>query len=157
MKTILIESPYASKNKEERFVHLCYARLVMLNELRKGNSPLLSHMLYTQSLNDSDPKEREIGINAGLELGLRLDEQVFYVDFGLSSGMILGYNFMEDIKPQTFVHLFDSDSHKESFVQYCLDVYSDTEQTNSHWNIFHLHEILIDKFLNDGRPQEKQE
>lgn len=51
---------------------------------------MVSHLLYTQALDDADPKERLIGIEAGLIWGPTADATVVYIDRGISRGMSLG-------------------------------------------------------------------
>lgn len=83
-KRVVIESPYAGdveRNKQ-------YALACMRHSLLKGESPLLSHMLYTQLLNDDVPAERTLGMLAGLAWVEVADIHAFYVDFGYSKGMI---------------------------------------------------------------------
>lgn len=62
----------------------------MRDSLLRGESPMLSHLLYTQALDDSDQRERMIGIAAGLAWGRVADATVVYTDRGISSGMRLG-------------------------------------------------------------------
>ena len=81
---MILESPYAGdvlRNVE-------YAKLCMRDSLLRGESPLVSHLLYTQVLDDNIPAERRLGIDAGLVwLGVA-DLHVFYIDYGMSSGML---------------------------------------------------------------------
>lgn len=86
MTLVIIESPYAGdieRNTE-------YARACMLDSLRRGESPFVSHLLYTQVLRDADSAEREQGIVAGLEWGKVADLTAAYTDRGISRGMELG-------------------------------------------------------------------
>lgn len=85
MKTVVIESPY--KGNVERNVK--YAKEAVLDSLRRGEAPFASHLLYTQVLDDQNPKEREAGISAGLEYHKhgRADIVAFYADLGFSEGM----------------------------------------------------------------------
>jgi hypothetical protein len=57
-----------------------------------GDAPFPSHALYTQEgvLNDDIPQERDLGIDAGLAIGARLEATVVYVDLGISRGMAMG-------------------------------------------------------------------
>lgn len=84
MKRVVIESPYAGNIEE----NVKYARLCLLDSLKRGESPIASHLLYTQVLDDLKPKERIFGIDAGLAWLEVADLHVFYVDFGWSDGMI---------------------------------------------------------------------
>lgn len=88
MRFVIIESPFAGD--VERNVR--YARRAMRDSLARGEAPFASHLLYTQPgvLDDTDPEERDRGIGAGLELAKRADASAFYVDHGMTRGMLLG-------------------------------------------------------------------
>lgn len=88
MKFVIVESPFAGD--VERNVR--YARRALRDCLERGEAPFASHLLYTQPgvLDDGLIDERERGISAGLELAKRADASVFYVDHGMSSGMLRG-------------------------------------------------------------------
>lgn len=83
MRRIIIESPYAGDVKRNEQ----YARECMLDSLRRGEAPFLSHLLYTQVLDDTDPEQRETGIEAGLAWQDQADAVIGYVDYGISPGM----------------------------------------------------------------------
>jgi hypothetical protein len=83
---VLIESPYAGD--VERNVR--YARAAMADSLRRGEAPYASHLLLTQVLDDSDPAQRTLGIEAGLIWGKAADLTAVYADLGISRGMQLG-------------------------------------------------------------------
>ena len=88
MRKVVIESPYAGdvqRNTE-------YARLCLKDSLSRGESPIASHLLLTQVLDDTIPEERELGISAGLHWTDVADAHIFYVDYGLSSGMMQALN-----------------------------------------------------------------
>jgi len=86
MKLSIIESPLAGDFKR----NVAYARLCMLDALRRGEAPYASHLLYTQCLDDEKPEERELGIQAGFAWAKAATLRAFYVDFGYSSGMLRG-------------------------------------------------------------------
>ncbi len=92
MTPVIIESPYAGDI--ERNVE--YAKKCMLDSLNRGEAPILSHLLYTQVLNDSDPIQRAMGINAGLVWGKFAEKTVVYYDLGFSEGMIKGIEHAKD-------------------------------------------------------------
>lgn len=85
MKLVILESPYAGDVER----NVAYARAAMHDCLMKNESPIASHLLYTQPgvLNDLIPEERALGIEAGLQWGKVAEKAVFYVDHGWSSGM----------------------------------------------------------------------
>jgi hypothetical protein len=57
------------------------------DSLKRGEAPILSHLLYTQVLNDNIEEERNQGVDAGLAWLEVAERHVFYIDFGLSKGM----------------------------------------------------------------------
>lgn len=83
MKKVILESPFAgdvARNIE-------YARQCMLDCLMRNESPIVSHLLYTQVLDDKIPEDRRLGIDAGLAWIDSADKHVFYIDYGYSNGM----------------------------------------------------------------------
>ena len=94
MTLVIIESPYAGD--VERNVK--YARRAMKDSLERGEYPFASHLLYTQDgvLDDNIPEEREKGIAAGYRWGNGADIIAFYVDYGMSNGMIEALDFYGD-------------------------------------------------------------
>lgn len=88
MKKTIIESPYAGDVKR----NIEYAKLCVKDCLLRNEAPFASHLIYTMDniLDDNDPKERALGINAGFEWGLVADKVVVYTDYGISNGMQMG-------------------------------------------------------------------
>lgn len=83
--TVIIESPYAGDIDR----NIKYARQCVKDSLNRGESPIASHLLYTQEgiLDDSLPNEK-LGIDAGLAWKSVADKHVFYTDYGYSAGMV---------------------------------------------------------------------
>lgn len=89
MKRVVIESPY----KGHIPVNEIYAELCMHDCLVNHNeSPYASHLLYTRTfvLRDDIPEQRKLGIDAGFYWREVAEKTIFYVDFGMTSGMKLG-------------------------------------------------------------------
>jgi len=86
MALVVVESPYSGDVE----ANVAYARRCMADCLRRGEAPFLSHLLYTQALDDSVPVERTRGINAGFAWGAMADRCVVYIDRGISFGMKQG-------------------------------------------------------------------
>jgi hypothetical protein len=86
MKRVVLESPYAGEVEK----NTDYARACMRDSLSRGEAPIASHLLYTQPgiLRDSEPAERQLGIDAGLAWREAADYSVFYTDRGWSKGML---------------------------------------------------------------------
>lgn len=95
-KRVIIESPYAGSNDDVVQRNIKYARRAMNDSLKRGEAPFLSHLLYTQVLDDTDPVQRFIGIEAGLSWGEAAEATVVYCDFGISRGMELGIQDAEN-------------------------------------------------------------
>ena len=87
-RRVLIESPFAGD--VERNVR--YLRAALRDCLMRGEAPFASHGLYTLPgvLDDTDPLERELGIEAGLTWGQAADLTAVYTDLGISEGMRRG-------------------------------------------------------------------
>jgi hypothetical protein len=86
MKLVIIESPYAGDVKRNE----AYARECMLDCLVRGEAPFVSHLLYTQVLDDTNPQERKLGIEAGISWYNVAEKSVVYTDYGISKGMEQG-------------------------------------------------------------------
>lgn len=83
---VLLESPFSGDVKR----NIEYARKCMADSLRRGEYPMVSHLLYPQVLEDTDEKQRELGIKAGFSWGLAAEKTVVYEDLGISKGMERG-------------------------------------------------------------------
>ena len=91
---VILESPFAGdvlKNIE-------YARKCMRDCFMKGEIPFASHLLYPQEgiLNDDNPEERKMGIDAGLSWGKFASKTVVYTDLEITEGMKQGIKNAED-------------------------------------------------------------
>jgi hypothetical protein len=88
MRLVIVESPYAGDVKRNTE----YARACLKDSLTRGEAPFASHLLYTQPgvLDDTEPRERLLGIRAGLEWGTVAAATVLYVDLGVTRGMEMG-------------------------------------------------------------------
>ena len=95
MPLVVIESPFAGDIEK----NIEYARSCMRHSLLLGETPIASHLLYTQQgiLNDDKPNERKIGIEAGFAWGVYADKVVFYTDNGMSGGMQDAYNYYNNL------------------------------------------------------------
>jgi len=88
MRRVIVESPYAGDvDRNTR-----YARACLRGCLLRGEAPFASHLLYTQDgvLRDGDPKERALGIHAGLTWAEFAAATIVYTDLGITHGMQLG-------------------------------------------------------------------
>lgn len=105
MKRVILETPYAGDVE----INTKYARKCMLDSLKRGEAPLLSHLLYTQVLDDMTPEERKQGIAAGLVWGNVADVTVVYSDYGISKGMEYGIeDALKNGRPVEYRKLFTS-------------------------------------------------
>lgn len=86
MRLVIVESPY----KGDVETNVRYARDAMMDSLARSEAPLVSHLLYTQVLNDADPEDRRVGIDAGHAWLGYADLMAVYMDLGISDGMKQG-------------------------------------------------------------------
>jgi hypothetical protein len=94
MIPVIIESPLKADTDEGYERNREYARACMRDSLSRGEAPYASHLLYAQPgiLDDTDPREREMGILAGFAHGALFKVRVFYLDLGMSKGMQRGWD-----------------------------------------------------------------
>jgi hypothetical protein len=92
MRRVVLESPFAGSTEAEQQANIDYARACVADCLRRGDSAIASHLLYTQPgvLRDEVPGERELGIAAGLAWLPVALATVVYTDRGISPGMVRG-------------------------------------------------------------------
>ena len=92
MRLVIIESPYAGSTPEELARNVAYTRRALRDSLIRGESPLASHLLFTQPgvLRDEVPEERRLGILAGLAWSKVAHAAVIYADLGITPGMMEG-------------------------------------------------------------------
>lgn len=92
MKLVIVESPFMAHAPAITALNLQYARAAMRDCFMRGESPYASHLLFTQPgiLDDNNPEERAMGIEAGLLWGKHAKASVVYYDLGLSEGMKMG-------------------------------------------------------------------
>ena len=88
MNRVTIESPYAG----DVAANVAYAKRCVLDCLRRGEAPYASHLFFTQPglLDDLDPEQRRLGIEAGLVWQRSSNIVAVYVDRGISEGMRQG-------------------------------------------------------------------
>jgi hypothetical protein len=98
MRRVLLESPYAARPALDGAgmaasvaAHKEYLRKVLSDAFQRGEAPFASHFFYTPVLDDNDPAQRSLGLLAGSTWGAMSDVQAFYLDMGLSEGMIAGF------------------------------------------------------------------
>jgi len=91
---IFLESPYGNGNP----VFIAYAQRAMNDARRRGEIPIVSHLMWTQHeaaighfVSDDSEKYvvtgREAALDAICHLRLRSDKVVAYTDYGISAGM----------------------------------------------------------------------
>lgn len=103
---VVLESPYAGDVER----NLKYARECLKDSLTRGESPIASHLLYTQEgvLNDEIKEDREKGIHAGLDWLSVAEKHVFYVDYGISKGMSYAFEYAKKHKlPYEFRFIYE--------------------------------------------------
>lgn len=89
---VQIESPFANNDPELARRNVLYGRLALRDSLLRGEAPFASHLLYAQDhvLDDTNPEERRLGMEAGF-LWLHVADYVaVYTDLGISPGMAEG-------------------------------------------------------------------
>ena len=92
MKRVIMESPYAGDENQIK-INEIYGEFCMHDCLiNHDETPYASHLLYTRNnvLRDEIPEDRKLGIEAGFYWREVADQTNFYIDLGMTKGMILG-------------------------------------------------------------------
>lgn len=89
---VLLESPF----RGDRATHLAYARAALRHSIASGETPLASHLLHTQVLDDNNDTHRAAGIALGLNMLRVADGMALYVDYGESEGMVAAAKAAEE-------------------------------------------------------------
>lgn len=100
-------------------MHRAYLELCMLDSINRGEVPIATHKLYTDCLDDSDSRERMLGMDTLNELMLRTDFHAVYYDLGISKGMIQGIDRAKRINKRLvlrslFSHPLPRDMHESN-------------------------------------------
>jgi hypothetical protein len=82
MKIIYVASPYAGDIQR----NTAFAKKACRHVLEQGHAFFAPHLLYPQLLDDTDPQERQAGLDMGLAMLPKCDELWCYGD-DTSSGM----------------------------------------------------------------------
>lgn len=115
-KLVILESPYAGTSRFkiirlfQRWQNVRYARACLRHSVMQGEAPIASHLLYTQPgvLNDNDPIERAMGIEAGLAWRGVAMATVVYTDRGISDGMEYGIKAAKESGiPIIYRHIYE--------------------------------------------------
>jgi len=92
MKRVMIESPFKATTKKDKITYYDYLRDCVKDSLDRGEAPFASHGFYTLFLNDDVPEERRQGMTAGNKWAAKADLIAFYLDHGMSEGMMEAFN-----------------------------------------------------------------
>ncbi len=94
---VQLETPFAAQDRTGRQLNQLYLRAALRDSLYRGEAPFASHAIYAQSfvLDDDDPLEREMGIQAGFAWITDVHLMAVYIDRGVSEGMLRGIEMAE--------------------------------------------------------------
>ncbi|MFM0417483.1 DUF7768 domain-containing protein [Paraburkholderia aromaticivorans] len=136
-KLVIVESPYFNEDPDIMLANIEYARACMTDSLIRRESPFLSHLLYTQIMDDTNTDLRELGIDAGLDWGKVAQETIVYTDRGLSSGMKYGIQrAIADGRPITYRSLYkDAAQPSDAVTKHLLDACPDEVKEQLHIGI----------------------
>jgi hypothetical protein len=103
---VILETPY----RGDIDVNISFARACLRDCLLRGESPIASHLLYTQEgvLDDNDADQRRLGIKAGLAWVHVADATVVYTDLGITEGMQQGIDFALDAGREVIMRTLNS-------------------------------------------------
>lgn len=115
---IYLASPYRATHEVDTSTHIEYARRALHHSLKLGESPVAPHLLYPQVLDDDIPDQRLIGIRANADLIESSGRVAFYVDYGMSPGMVeelrLANEYKVPIDIRSISRNFEEDTRVEA-------------------------------------------
>lgn len=94
MTRVVVESPWGRSTREEIEENKAYARMCVRDSLRRGEAPYASHLFFDhpEIINDMIFDEETLGIKAGFAWAEAAEDVAFYVDRGISAGMIQAFD-----------------------------------------------------------------
>lgn len=91
MKPVIVISPFSAKTLKGKRDNIAYAEQLVADCIRRGEAPFASHLLYPRVLDDDNPEERTLGMQAGWAwfpvVAAAGGKAVVGVDRAMSSGM----------------------------------------------------------------------
>ena len=90
MRRVIVESPWAAESARQQSAHIDSLRAAVRDCLARGATPYASPGLLTAVLDDAEPEQRALGIDAGLAWGEVADATIVYIDLGVTPGMQAG-------------------------------------------------------------------
>lgn len=87
MKKAYICSPFQARTEIELDRNIDYAQALTKKALRDGFAPIAPHLYFTQCLDNKNPYERKMGLDAGLELLKFCDVIIVGLAYGLREDM----------------------------------------------------------------------
>lgn len=94
---VILESPYAGLVAKKTIANFNYAKAILNDSVSRGEVPFLSHLFYTQFLNDKHREDRELGMSLGFAVMRKADLVAVYLDLGWSDGMVDGVIMAEKL------------------------------------------------------------
>ncbi len=87
MKLVYVVSPLRAKGNRTQAMNEKLAEDLCREVTAQGHAPFAPHLLYTRFLKDTDPEQRQAGIDAGSAWLAVVDEIWVYGALGISEGM----------------------------------------------------------------------
>ena len=90
MRRVIIESPFAGATPELAARNTFYLQACIRWCILQGWTPYASHRMLPGALDDSNPRERALGIAAGFVWRRQSEATLIMHDLGFSFGMCMG-------------------------------------------------------------------
>lgn len=86
-KAVLIVSPFMAEDYSQSAKMVRYALRATRDSINKAESPLATHLFYSDVLSTRNPIERDLGLQAQLTWMKGCDIIAIYIDFGITPAM----------------------------------------------------------------------
>jgi hypothetical protein len=141
MRIVVLESPYKADSEFGLQRNLAYASALVEHVTLRGDSPVASHLLITQSLDDRILEHRKMGIAAGLAILRVADVHAFGVDLGMSAGMEMAMDIARNSgKPGPAYEEISLPEWNDAWVALCDDIKPMQKLIDRYAPKWHVHE-----------------
>lgn len=119
MQSVYICSPYAAKDPETLERNISYAKQLTKYAAIKHYTPVTPHLYLPLCLDDNNPEQRTIGLEASIHLLSMCDIVFLATDFGISKGMEKEYDVARELgKKIIYLNRTNNQFCKEIFDKY---------------------------------------
>lgn len=112
MICVVVETPFARSEGWGAYLKAC-----LEDCFNRDEAPFASHAIYPTVLDDKIERERELGMQMRNAWASRADKIIFYVDRGMSPGMLLALDHAQEMGQAVEFRTLEGDSFYADYLQ----------------------------------------